>query len=120
RLDMNPLIDVALVLLVVFIATAPLLSSAVTVNPAQAADSALQQPRTVAVSIDEDGKIFIDRSPVELAALEAQLRQLSAGSDEVSVRLDAHEAVNYGIVAKAISAIERGGIERLSVMTASE
>lgn len=120
EINVTPLVDVALVLLVLFFATAPLLSSAVTLDPAKAAsDSALQPPKTIVVSVDEDGKIAIDRIPVELAALEAQLKQLSAGS-EVSLRLDADEGVNYGIVAKAIAAIERAGIERLSVMTASE
>lgn len=121
ELGITPLVGVTLALLALFIVTSPLVSNAATSNPPRTALHAPPpQRRTVAVSIDEDGQIAIDRTPVELGALEAQLKQLKAGSDEISVQLNADEGVNYGIVAKALSSIERGGIERLSVVTASD
>jgi biopolymer transport protein ExbD len=121
EINVTPLVDVMLVLLVVFIVTAPLLSNAVTVNlPKTAINSPPQQKKALSVSIDKDGKIFLDRTPVELPALEGELRKLNAGSEELSVQLNADEGVDYGVVAKAISSIDRGGVKRLSVMTAGE
>lgn len=121
EINVTPLVDVMLVLLVVFIVTAPLLSNAVTVNlPKTAINSPPQQKKSLSISIDKEGKIYIDRSPVELANLEGELKKLNAGSTELAVQLNADEGVNYGIVAKAISSIDRGGVKKLSVMTAGE
>ena len=121
EINVTPLVDVMLVLLVVFIVTAPLLSNAVTVNlPKTAINSPPQQKKALSVSIDKDGKVFLDRTPVQLSALEGELKKMHAGSEEVSVQLNADEGVDYGIVAKAISSIDRGGVKRLSVMTAGD
>jgi biopolymer transport protein TolR len=121
EINVTPLVDVMLVLLVVFIVTAPLLSNAVTVNlPKTAINAPPAQRKSLSVSIDAKSKIYIDRSPVELAQLEGELKRLNANSSELSVQLNADQGVNYGLVAKAISSIDRAGVKRLSVMTAGE
>ena len=121
EINVTPLVDVMLVLLVVFIVTAPLLSNAVTVNlPKTAINSPPAERKSLSVSIDSKSAIYIDRSPVELADLESELKKLNVASSDVSVQLNADQGVNYGIVAKAISAIDRAGVKRLSVMTAGE
>jgi biopolymer transport protein ExbD len=120
EINVTPLVDVMLVLLVVFIVTAPLLSNAVTVNlPKTAINSPPPPDRALHVSVDSGGKIYIDKSPVEFERLESSLRDLQAGSD-VSVQLNADQGVNYGLVARVMSAVDRAGISKLSVMTASE
>ena len=112
---------VVLVLLVVFIVTAPLLSNAVTVNlPKTAINSPPAQKKSLSVSIDSASKIYIDRTEVALANLEGELKKLHASNPDVAVQLNADQAVNYGIVAKAISSVDRAGVKRLSVMTAGE
>jgi biopolymer transport protein ExbD len=121
EINVTPLVDVMLVLLVVFIVTAPLLSNAVTVNlPKTAINAPPAQKKALSVSIDSQSKIFIDRDAVDLKQLEGKLKQLQAANTEVAVQLNADQAVNYGLVAKAISAIDRAGVKRLSVMTAGE
>jgi biopolymer transport protein TolR len=121
EINVTPLVDVMLVLLVVFIVTAPLLSNAVTVNlPKTAINSPPAQKKALSVSIDSASKIYIDRAPTELAQLETELRRFHANDPEVAVQLNADQAVNYGLVAKAISSIDRAGVKRLSVMTAGE
>ncbi len=121
EINVTPLVDVMLVLLVVFIVTAPLLSNAVTVNlPKTAINSPPSQKRALSVSIDAKSQIFIDRNPVELANLEGELAKLRAADADVAVQLNADQAVNYGVVAKAISSVDRAGVKRLSVMTAGE
>jgi len=121
EINVTPLVDVMLVLLVVFIVTAPLLSNAVTVNlPKTAINSPPAQKRALNVSIDAQSKIYIDRRQVDLASLESELKQLNAANTELAVHLNADQGVNYGIVAKAISSVDRAGVKRLSVMTAGE
>ena len=121
EINVTPLVDVMLVLLVVFIVTAPLLSNAVTVNlPKTAINSPPAQKKSLSVSIDASSKIYVDRSEVALASLEAELKKLNASNPELAVQLNADQGVNYGIVAKAISAVDRAGVKRLSVMTAGE
>jgi biopolymer transport protein ExbD len=121
EINVTPLVDVMLVLLVVFIVTAPLLSNAVTVNlPKTAINAPPVQQKALSVSVDAAGKIYIDRAEVEFSRLESELRSVLASNAEVSVQLNADQGVNYGLVAKTISSIDRAGIKRLSVMTAGE
>jgi biopolymer transport protein ExbD/biopolymer transport protein TolR len=121
EINVTPLVDVMLVLLVVFIVTAPLLSNAVTVNlPKTAINAPPAQKKAVSVSIDSQSKIYLDKQETGLDRLETELKRFHAGDPEVSVQLNADQAVNYGLVAKAISSIDRAGVKRLSVMTASE
>ncbi len=121
EINVTPLVDVMLVLLVVFIVTAPLLSNAVTVNlPKTAINAPPSQPKAVSVSIDAHGKVYLDKAQVELAKLEPSLASLHAARPDVAVQLNADQAVNYGLVAKVMSAVDRAGVTRLSVMTAGE
>lgn len=121
EINVTPLVDVMLVLLVVFIVTAPLLSNAITVNlPKTANNSPPPQDRSLHVSVDSAGKIYIDKSPVEFEKLETSLRELQSGNTDLSVQLNADQGVNYGLVAKVMSAVDRAGVSKLSVMTASE
>ena len=121
EINVTPLVDVMLVLLVVFIVTAPLLSNAVTVNlPKTAINAPPAQQKALSVSVDAAGKIYVDRAEVEFSRLEGELRSVLASNAEVSVQLNADQGVSYGLVAKTISSIDRAGIKRLSVMTAGE
>lgn len=121
EINVTPLVDVMLVLLVVFIVTAPLLTNAITVNlPKTAINSPPVAARPLNVSVDAAGKVYLDKSEVELDRLESSIKELRAGNSELSVQLNADQGVNYGIVAKVMSVVDRAGVSRLSVMTASE
>jgi biopolymer transport protein TolR len=120
-INVTPLVDVMLVLLVVFIVTAPLLTNAVKVTlPQTGTVSPIEPKRNVTVSVDAQGKVYLDKAEVNLAGLEAQLDTLHRADPDIAVHLNADEAVNYGLVAKAMSAVDRSGITKLSVLTASE
>jgi biopolymer transport protein TolR len=121
EINVTPLVDVMLVLLVVFIVTAPLLSNAVRVHLPQTANTSPVEPkRSVNVSVDAQGKLYVDRAEVDLVSLETQLTALHRADPDLAVHLNADQAVNYGIVAKAMSAVDRAGVTKLSVLTASE
>jgi biopolymer transport protein ExbD len=120
-INVTPLVDVMLVLLVVFIVTAPLLTNSIKVTlPSTATTSAPEQKEAITVSVDAKGKIYVDKNQVELLALEPQLKSRHAGNPEVSVHLSADEASNYGLIAKVMSSINRSGVTKLSVLSVGE
>jgi biopolymer transport protein ExbD len=119
EINITPLVDVMLVLMVVFILTAPLLNNAVRINlPQTAATSAPDAVKAVTVSVDGAGQLFIDKRKIEAAALEPELKQLVQDYPQLALSLQADETVPYKAVAKAMAAISRSGVNKLSVLTA--
>lgn len=121
EINITPLVDVMLVLLVAFIVTAPLLNNAIHVNlPKTVSTSRPQNDKPVTVSVDTQRKVFIDKREVPLANISAELQALKTSRPDVAVQLQADEAVSYGPVAKVMAAIEKAGISKVSVLTANQ
>jgi biopolymer transport protein TolR len=123
EINVTPLVDVMLVLLVVFLVTAPLLTNTIRVNlpeTSKIAATGPDQKRSVNVSIDVGGNVYIDRKSVGLAGLEPALLSLHASYHDLIVHLNADRAVSYGLVAKAMTAVNRAGVTKLSVLTVNE
>ena len=118
EINVTPLVDVMLVLLVVFIVTAPLLTQAVHVNLPKTAETAPPEEKAaVYLSVDAQGKVFIDKQEYGVDAVENELKNRKATDPELALNLNADDAVQYGIVAKVMSSIERAGVTKLSVLT---
>ena len=121
EINVTPLVDVMLVLLVVFIVTAPLLTNAIHVDlPKTAETSSPDEPHAVTVSVDPAGKIFIEKREVAASALEHALKQLKRRKPDLALYLQADDAARYGIVAKVMASIERAGVSKVAVITAVE
>jgi biopolymer transport protein ExbD len=121
EINVTPLVDVMLVLLVVFIVTAPLLTQAVHVNLPKTAETAPPEEKAaVYLSVDAQGKIFIDKQEYALEVVENELKTRKAADPELALNLTADDAVQYGIVAKVMSSIERAGVTKLAVLTAPQ
>ena len=119
EINVTPLVDVMLVLLVVFIVTAPLLTNSIPINlPKTQAVAPVEQKDPLVVSIDGAGKVFINKDAIEPDLLEFNLQAAKAKDPDVRVQLQADDGVNYGEVARAMASIERAGITKLSVITA--
>ncbi|MEX5688218.1 ExbD/TolR family protein [Pseudomonas silesiensis] len=119
EINVTPLVDVMLVLLVVFIVTAPLLTNAIPINlPKTEAVAPVEQKDPLVVSIDDKGKVFINKDEIQANLLEFNLQAAKAKNPDVRVQLQADNGVNYGEVARAMASIERAGITKLSVITA--
>jgi biopolymer transport protein ExbD len=119
EINVTPLVDVMLVLLVVFIVTAPLLTNSIPINlPKTEAVAPLEQKDPLVVSIDDKGKLFINKDEVQPDLLETNLKAAKEKNADVRVQLQADNGVNYGEVARAMASIERAGITKLSVVTA--
>ena len=121
EINVTPLVDVMLVLLIVFIVTAPLLTNAIHVNLPKTAETAPpEEKKAVDISVDAQGKVYIDKLEIAVTALEAELKTRKATDPELALHLHADEGVNYGVVAKVMSGIERAGVTKLSVLTLAE
>lgn len=119
EINVTPLVDVMLVLLTVFIVTAPLLMNAVQVRlPKAAATTASSKIDSVRISILEDGALYVDQRRIE-GGLETELRRLR-GQGEFSVEILADEKVDYGHVARAMAQVQRAGISKFAFVMLPE
>jgi biopolymer transport protein ExbD len=120
EINVTPLVDVMLVLLIVFMVTAPLLMQAVPVElPKTAPATRVSAARNISLSINRHGEIFLDRSPVPLESLEAQLGRTHTPG-EINLLVQADAKVDFGRVAEVMAAVQRAGISRLSVVTQAQ
>ena len=118
EINITPLVDVMLVLLVTFIITAPLLNNAVHINlPKTAATAPPSEIKAVTVSVDASGKVFVDKREVALEALETELKDMVARNSDLALNFQADEGVQYRAVAKIMASIQRAGVTKLSVLT---
>jgi biopolymer transport protein ExbD len=118
EINITPLVDVMLVLLVAFVVTIPALTNAIHVNlPRTVNTTPPEQQKAITVTVDHAGAIYFDDVVVAETDLEGRLLGIKAGNAEPSLHLRADERVPYGSVAKVMAAIEHTGISRVSVLT---
>ena len=121
EINVTPLVDVMLVLLVIFMVTAPFLLQAVPVNlPKTAPVAKLIPVKKVELIIDAQGNVYVDQDQVAGGDLEGRLSTLLKADPEMSVQLKADYRVDYGHIAHVMAAVNRAGITRLSFVTASD
>lgn len=120
EINVTPLVDVMLVLLTIFMITAPFILQSVKVKlPETAPVAALKPVQAIVVSVQPDGKAFLGRDGIELPALEARLKAELAKTPELSVQLRADAGVPYGRITEVMAAVSRAGIAKLSFVTAA-
>ena len=118
QINVTPLVDVMLVLLVIFMVTAPMMQQGVQVNLPKAETKALpSQEETVIVSIEKSGRLFINSSEVSNAELRSKLMTMLANRSKKEVFLKADRDVPYGEVVRTMAEIKGAGVERLGMIT---
>lgn len=118
EINVTPLVDVMLVLLVIFMVTAPMMQQGVQVNLPKADAKAMTQPEeTVMVSINGNGKLFLNKDEVAPDQLRDKLTTLFVSRAKKEVFLKADSAVPYGDVVKIMADIKGAGVERLGMVT---
>lgn len=122
EINVTPLVDVMLVLLVTFIITAPMLTNTINVNLPDTQPTYQQKDpeKPTVISVDETGKVYIDKEGYPLVEIEGELIKRKNENPEIRLNLNADEKVNYGVIAKVMAAIERAGIDRLSFISEHE
>ena len=121
EINVTPLVDVMLVLLIIFMVTAPLLVAGVPIDLPQSRAGALdQEAEPVQVSLDQAGKITIDETPVSEAQLPAQLARIAAEPAPAEGRriyLRADRGLDYGRVMRVMGELNRAGLNRVALVS---
>lgn len=118
QINVTPLVDVMLVLLVIFMVTAPMMQQGMQVNLPKAETKALSaKEETVIVTIERGGKVFLDRTEIPPEQLKEKLTAMFASRSKKEVFLKADRDVPYGEVIKTMAEIKGAGIERLGMVT---
>ena len=119
EINVTPLVDVMLVLLIIFMVTAPMLASGVPVDlPDSRANALDQEPDQVTISIDREGFIYIDEGLVEEGALAEALANIDCGvPDAPLITLRADRVLDYGRVMAVMGELNRAGCNRISLVT---
>jgi biopolymer transport protein ExbD len=121
EINVTPLVDVMLVLLVVFIVTAPLLTQSVKINlPKTVSTMPAPQDHLAIVTIDAAGEIQLNSQKIGIDDLGRQLAELLARDSELTVQFNADDKINYGLAAQVMAVIQQVGITKLSLMTRGE
>jgi biopolymer transport protein TolR len=118
QINVTPLVDVMLVLLVIFMVTAPIIQQGVQVNLPQAQAGAIAgQEEMLVVAINRSGKIYLNDNVVTLEELGQKLRAIRRLQPDKEVYLRADQEVKYGTVIKTIAEIKQAGIVKLGMVT---
>jgi len=117
-INMTPFIDVMLVLLIIFMVAAPLLTTGVTVDLPRASATALNVERKpIAVSLNEQGQLYVMDEPIADADLVAKLQSASQSDVDQRIYLRASKAVPYGRVAEIMAAVTTAGYKKVALVT---
>ncbi len=118
QINVTPLVDVMLVLLVIFMVTAPIIQQGVQVNLPQAKAGAIAgTEEMLIVTISKNGKVYLNDNVMSLPELGDKLRAIRKLQADKQVYLRADQDVRYGLVIKTIAEIKQAGIERLGMVT---
>ena len=118
EINTTPLVDVMLVLLIIFIITAPLLTHSVRVElPRAASTPTNDKPQTLQVSINADNRVFVGSEAVDRDSLETRFREAVARDPNVELHLKADRGTRYESVAETMSAARRAGLSKIGFVT---
>ena len=120
EINVTPLMDLTFLLLIVFMITAPMMEFGVDVSLPELNAEVLEEPQAVTVSLDRQGKVYVDREPVSENNLEAHLRRLASQGASLSVRVRGDHRRQYGEIIRLMRAVRNAGIEEVALITEAE
>ncbi len=117
EINITPLVDVVLVLLVIFMITEPVLQSGIEVNVPKARTVRQITEQRMVVTIDKDQKVFLNDKPVNIHDLPALLHRPGADPAHQAIYLRADQTVPFGAFASVMDAVKMSGITNVSIVT---
>lgn len=120
EINVTPFVDVMLVLLIIFMVTAPLLQQGIDVNLPKAKGKNLPPEERIQVIIKKDGAVFMNDTPMSLSVLRQKLEAIQKKSPSgrgPDVFLKADKDVSYGLVVEVMAEVKAAGIEKLGMVT---
>jgi len=117
-INVTPFVDVMLVLLIIFMVTAPMMMEGVNVSLPEATSKPLvSDKKPLIVNIDSENRIFINDFKVTVDGLGEKLNKILAGRKDREVYLKADKDISYGMVVRVMSEIKEAGVEKLGMVT---
>lgn len=118
EINMTPMVDIMLVLLIIFIITVPVLKHSVNVElPRATNEPQLIKPETVTLSVDAQGSYFLNETKVTETELTARLRAAAAQNPQPDLHIRGDKAVRYEHVAQAMAAAQQAGMKKIGFIT---
>ncbi len=117
EINVIPLVDVVLVLLVIFMVTAPMLYRGMDIKLPVSASNTIKPEIRAVLTIEKDQRLYLDKDQVSVAQLERKLHLLKQEHADVSLYLRADRDVPYGVVVQVMDGVKKAGIEKLGMVT---
>lgn len=117
EINIIPFVDVVLVLLLIFMLTAPMMYRGIDVNLPKAAAKPTAVEERMILTVTKDRTLYLNEKPVSLTTLDTQLRDAFKGRNDKTLYLKADAALAYGAVIETMDRVRRAGIERLGMVT---
>ena len=117
EINVTPFVDVMLVLLVIFLVTAPMLFGGIDVRVPRTETRTAEAEERLVLTVTSDGAVFLGDQPITLARLERLLASLRQRNPKAAVFLRADERAAYGSVVKVMDIVKKAGIDRLGMVT---
>jgi len=116
-INITPLVDVVLVLLIIFMVTAPVLQSGIEVNVPKTRTVKQVTEERLVISIDKQQRVFLGNNPININSIASVLKQKVRDPSHQSIYLRADEDVPFGAFATVMDAVKQSGITNVSIVT---
>ena len=121
EINVTPMVDVMLVLLIIFMVTAPLLTVGVPIELPEAKGQQLQANKEpVTISVDRAGKVFIQETEIRLDEIAPKLKAIAKNGYEEQIFIRGDKGIDYGTVMRVMGRVKAGGFTKVSLVTESE
>jgi len=118
EINVTPFVDVMLVLLIIFMITAPLLTVGVQVDlPKTSAKSIAGKDEPLTITVKKEGQVYLQETKLELDALAPRLQAITGNNPDVRIFVRGDKAVNYGLVMEVMGTINRAGFKKVALIT---
>jgi biopolymer transport protein TolR len=117
EINVTPMVDVMLVLLVVFMVTAPLLTVGVPVDLPETAAPAINEPKEpLTITVNRDGAVYLQETGIEIDSLVPRLQAITGGNPDAVLYVRGDRAINYGRVLEVMSLVSSAGFRKVSLV----